>query len=130
MRLLPGISSLDCLWCDLGDRPRGGRLPDLPRHRLLLQAERPDTAATLILLQISVIGQPAHLEQPDWSRLPRWSTTCRFYPGDHEVIGYEASPYPIAQPIVVRAPLAELAAVELWPAMTLVVPPATKEWPT
>ncbi len=109
--MLPGISSLDCLWCDLGIDPAAGRLPDLPRHGLRRSsASRPDTAATLILLQINVIGQAAHLEQPDWSRLPVLvDYLAAFYPADHEVIGYEASPYPIAQPIVERAPLAELA---------------------
>ena len=93
---------------------------------LVLQARLPDTASTLVLLQISVIGQPAHLEQPDWSRLPVLvDYLLAYYPGDHEVIAYEASPYPIAQPIIVRVPLAGLADVELRPAMTLVVPPAT-----
>ena len=92
----------------------------------MLTGRRPDTAATLVLLQINVIGQPAHLEQPDWSRLPVLvDYLLEYYPGDHEVIGYEASPYPIAQPIIVRVPLAGLAERELRPAMTLVVPPAT-----
>ena len=125
VRLLPGISSLDCLWCDLGIDPAAAGCQIYHATDLVLEARRPDTAATLILLQISVIGQPAHLAQPDWSRLPVLvDYLLAYYPGDHEVIAYEASPYPIAQPIIVRAPLAGLADVELRPAMTLVVPPA------
>ena len=127
VRLLPGISSLDCLWSDLGIDPAAAGCQIYHATDLVLQARRPDTAATLILLQISVIGQPAHLEQPDWSRLPLLvDYLLAYYPGDHEVIAYEASPYPIAQPIIVRAPLAGLADVELRAAMTLVVPPATE----
>ena len=104
VRLLPGISSLDCLWSDLGIDPAAAGCQIYHATDLVLQARRPDTAATLILLQISVIGQPAHLEQPDWSRLPVLvDYLLAYYPGDHEVIAYEASPYPIAQPIVVRA---------------------------
>ena len=69
--MLPGISSLDCLWCDLGIDPAARRLPDLPRDGLPLQRTPADTAATL--------DPPPdqrhravddHLEQPDWSRLP------------------------------------------------------------
>jgi hypothetical protein len=127
VRLLPGISSLDCLWSDLGIDPAAAGCQIYHATDLVLQARRPDTAATLVLLQISVIGQPAHLEQPDWSRLPVLvDYLLAYYPGNHEVIAYEASPYPIAQPIIVRAPLADLAGVELRPAMTLVVPPATE----
>jgi uncharacterized protein YabN with tetrapyrrole methylase and pyrophosphatase domain len=127
VRLVPGISSLDCLWADLGIDPAAAGCQVYAATDLVLQARRPDTAATLILLQISVIGQPDHLEQPDWSRLPVLvDYLLEHYPGDHEVIAYEASPYPIAQPIIVRTALAGLADVELRLGMTLVVPPATE----
>ena len=61
VRLLPGISSLDCLWSDLGIDPAAAGCQIYHATDLVPQARRPDTAATLILLQISVIGQPAHL---------------------------------------------------------------------
>ena len=124
-RLLPGISALDCLWCDLGVDPALAGCQIYHATDFLHDERTPDTRATLILLQISVIGQPAHLEQPDWSGLPQLVDYLgRFYPGDHEVIGYEASPYPVARPIVERIALAELASAALTSAMTLVVPPA------
>ncbi len=64
------------------------------------------------------------MEEPDWSRLPLLIDYLRrFYPEQHEVIGYEASPYSVARPIIERVPLAELAAAPLTPGMTLVVPP-------
>ena len=126
-RMLPGISAIDCLWCDLGIDPALAGCQIYHATDFVVQRRRPDTAATLILLQINVIGQPAHLEQPDWSRLPVLiEYLMEFYPADHEVIGYEASPYPIAKPIVERVTLAALASANLRPAMTLVVPPAVK----
>lgn len=126
VQLLPGISSLDCLWSDLGIDPASAGCQVYAATDLVLEARRPDTAATLILLQISVIGQPAHLEEPDWSRLPVLvDYLLAYYPADHEVIAYEASPYPIAKPIVVRVALADLPDAELRLGMTLVVPPAT-----
>jgi hypothetical protein len=126
-RMLPGISAIDCLWCELGIDPALDGCQIYHATDFVVQRRRPDTAATLILLQINVMGQPAHLEQPDWSRLHVLvEYLTEFYPADHEVIGYEASPYPIAKPIVERVRLAALGSANLRPAMTLVVPPATR----
>jgi precorrin-6B methylase 1 len=124
-RMLPGISSIDCLWCDLGIDPALAGCQIYHATDFVAQRRRPDTAATLILLQINVIGQPAHLEEPDWSRLPVLiEYLLEFYPANHEVIGYEASPYPLAEPIAERGALGDLADASLRPGMTLVVPPA------
>ena len=80
-RLLPGISALDCLWCDLGADPALAGCQIYHATDFLYDERTPDTRATLILLQISVIGQPAHLEQPDWSGLPQLVDYLgRFYP--------------------------------------------------
>ena len=125
-RMLPGISSLDCLWCDLGIDPAIDGCQIYHATDFVLQRRQPDTAATLVLLQINVIAQPAQLDKPDWSRLPVLvDYLAEFYSADHEVIGYEASPYPIMAPIVERVALAGLAGARLSPGMTLVVPPAT-----
>lgn len=126
-RMLPGISAIDCLWCDLGIEPALAGCQIYHATDFVVQRRRPDTAATLILLQINVIAQPAHLEQSDWSRLPVLvEYLTEFYPADHEVIGYEASPYAIAKPIVERVRLTDLGSANLRPSMTLVVPPATQ----
>lgn len=129
-RMLPGISSIDCLWCDLGIDPALDGCQIYHATEFVLQRRRPDTAATLILLQINVIAQPAHLEEPDWSRLPVLvEYLLESYPADHDVIGYQASPYAVAKPIVERVALGELASASLRPGMTLVVPPAVKVAP-
>jgi Tetrapyrrole (Corrin/Porphyrin) Methylases len=123
-RLFPGISSLDCLWSDLGVDPALAGCQIYNASDFLHDRRTPDTQALLILLQISVIGQDSHTEQPDWSRLPSLIDYLRgFYPGEHEVIGYEASPYVVAQPNVERVRLLDLASAPLTSAMTLVVPP-------
>jgi precorrin-2 methylase len=126
-RMLPGISSIDCLWCDLGIDPGEAGCQIYHATDFLLQRRRPDTAATLILLQINVIGVADHREEPDWSRLPVLVEYLEeFYRTEHEVTGYEASPFPIMAPNVERVPLGKLAAARLTPGMTLVVPPATE----
>ncbi len=88
----------------------------------------PETSALLVLLQISVIGQAAHARAADWTGLGGLVAHLgRFYGPDHEVVGYEASPYVGVPPIVERVALAGLARARLTPGMTLVVParPAT-----
>jgi len=122
----PAISSVDCLFADLGIEAGFGcqiYAADDFVERLL----RPDPAATLLLLQIGVIGRHDHVEEPDWSGLPILvEHLSEFYAPDHEVIGYEASPYGVVGPIVERAPLARLPEASLTGGMTLVVPRATQ----
>lgn len=125
--MLPGISSIDCLWCDLGIDPAAAGCQIYPATEFVLQRRIPDTAATLVLLQINVIAVDDDREQTDWSRLPVLvEYLAAFYPADHEVIGYEAAPYPIMPPVVERVPLGSLMSASLRPGMTLVVPPANE----
>jgi precorrin-6B methylase 1 len=124
-RMFPGISSLDCLFADLGLDPAASGCQIHHATDFVLRRIIPDTTALLILLQIGVIGQPAHLERPDWSRLPVLvESLLAFYPPEHEVIAYEASPYLVVGPVVERVPLARLGEAKLTAGMTLVVPPA------
>ena len=126
-RMFPGISSLDCLFADLDLDPAATGCQIHLATDFVLRRTVPDTTALLVLLQIGVIGQPAHLGQPDWSRLPVLVECLEaFYPSEHEVIAYEASPFPVAGPIVERAPLTGLAEAQLKAGMTLVVPPANE----
>ena len=45
------------------------------------------------------------------------------YPAEHETILYEASPYPMCEPIVQRLPLRDVGAAEVSPVVTMVLPP-------
>jgi precorrin-6B methylase 1 len=129
-RMFPGVSSLDCLFADLGLDPAVTGCQIHHATDFVLRRTRPDTGAVLILLQIAVIGQPVQLAEPDWSRLPLLAECLEeFYPPAHELIAYEASPFPIAGPVVKRMPLSALAAAGLTAGMTLVVPPAREAEP-
>ena len=125
-RMLPGVSSLDCLFADLGLDPALTGCQIHHATELFVRRIEPDTASLLILLQIGAIGQTAHHDQPDWSNLPILvEYLIGFYPPAHEVTAYEASPYPLTRPVIKRVPLEGLAETELTVGMTLVVPPAT-----
>lgn len=126
-RMFPGISSLDCLFADLGLDPAVSGCQIHHATDFVLRRTAPDTTALLLLLQIGVLGQPAHVESPDWSKLPLLVECLEaFYPPEHEVIGYEASPFPVAPAVVERVALSDLPGARLSPGMTLVVPPATE----
>lgn len=124
-RMFPGISSLDCLFADLELDPAVAGCQIHHATDFVLRRTEPDTTALLVLLQIGVIGQPAHLERPDWSRLPVLvESLLAYYPPEHEVIAYEASPFPVVGPVIERVPLSALGEAKLSVGMTLVVPPA------
>jgi precorrin-6B methylase 1 len=125
-RMFPGVSSLDCLFADLGLDPAFTGCQVYHATEFLIRRIEPDPATLLVLFQIGAIGQSVHHDRPDWSNLPvLLEYLTGFYPSGHEVIAYAASPYPLTRPIVERAPLERLAQAELTIAMTLVVPPAT-----
>jgi uncharacterized protein YabN with tetrapyrrole methylase and pyrophosphatase domain len=122
--MLPGISSLDCLFCDLQLDPAAAGCQIYDAGDFVARGIVPEVSVPLVLLQISVVGQAAHAPEPDWAGLGTLvERLAAFYPGAHEVVVYEASPYVGVPAIVERAPLGELARVRLTPGMTLVVPP-------
>jgi len=126
-KMLPGVSSLDCLFADLDLDPALTGCQIHHATELFVRRIEPDTASLLILFQIGAIGQPAHHDRPDWSNLPLLvEYLTEFYPAAHEVTAYAASPYPLTRPVVKRAPLEALVEIELTVGMTLVVPPASE----
>ncbi len=123
-RMLPAVSSLDCLFCDLGLDPGPAGCQIYEATDFLLGAVPPDVHTPLVLLQISVVGESLHRPEPNWSHLPLLVEHLeRFYPGTHEVTAYEASPYPGVPPVVERVRLGSLPEAALTAGMTLLVPP-------
>ena len=123
-RMLPAVSAEDCLYADLGIDPgRSGRQSYEATE--FLEHPRPvDGRAYLILWQISVIGERRAVSRPRSEGLAELADALlAHYPPEHEVVIYEASPYPIANAIVQRLLLARLAAAEVTPMATLVIPP-------
>ena len=123
-RMLPAVSAEDCLYADLGIDPgRSGRQSYEATE--FLEHPRPvDGRAYLILWQISVIGERRAVSSPRSGGLAELAEALlAHYPPEHEVVVYEASPYPIADAIVERRPLDQLAAAEVTPMATLVIPP-------
>ena len=123
-RMFPAISAEDCLYADLGVDPADAGCQSYDATDFLVRRIRPEPTAALVLWQISVIGLTRWSPEPDLSRLPVLVDALREdYPGDHVVTVYEASPYPLVNPHVVRVPLAGLAGATITAMSTLYVPP-------
>lgn len=127
-RMLPGVSALDCLVADLGIDPAATGLQSYEATDFVVHRRRPDTAATLVLWQIGVVGELGYATGPRRENLALVvDRLARAYPREHEVIVYEASPYLlVADPFVLRLPLEELPGARVPLLATLVVPPARK----
>jgi hypothetical protein len=127
-RMLPGVSALDCLVADLGLDPAASGLQSYDATDFLVHRRKPDTAATLVLWQIGVVGELGYATEPRREHVELLVERLRrFYRPDHETIVYEASPYPdVADPLVLRLPLEALPEAEVPLLSTLVVPAARR----
>ena len=123
--MLPGISAEDCLFADLGIDPGTNGCQSYEATHFLVRRPAIETGAVLVLWQVSVLGRSDCVTEPDLTQLPLLvERLLELYPRDHEVIAYEASPYPVADANVRRVPLASLAAADLPWLATIVLGPA------
>jgi uncharacterized protein YabN with tetrapyrrole methylase and pyrophosphatase domain len=126
-RMLPGVSAEDCLFADLGVDPARGGCQSYDATDFLVHGRRVDTSAALILWQVGVVGELGYADRVDPKRLAVLvERLVGEYPRDHEVVLYEASPFPIAGPRVERVPLRALGDADVTTLTTLYVPPARR----
>jgi uncharacterized protein YabN with tetrapyrrole methylase and pyrophosphatase domain len=131
-RLLPAVSAEDCLFADLGVDPATHGCVSFDATTFLAHPRPLDPTAVLVLWQVAAVCESrAVAEGEHGANVPllveRLTTT---YPPDHEVVLYEASPFPVAEALVQRLPLAELARTLPTPQATLYVPPLARPTPT
>lgn len=127
-RMQPAVSALDCLVADLGIDPAATGLQSYEATDFVMYRRRLDPTALLVLWQIGVVGELGYASEPRRESLVLVVDRLgRAYPRGHEVILYEASPFPlVADPFVQRLPFEELADARVPLLATLVVPPARK----
>lgn len=125
-RMLPGISAEACLVCDLGVDPGECGWQSHEASDFLLRRRRFDPTSALVLWQVGAIGRFDYSPAETWS--PRGAALLaevlgEHYPPTHEVVLYEASPYPMVAPRLERTPLAALGRRPVSVRETLYVPP-------
>jgi uncharacterized protein YabN with tetrapyrrole methylase and pyrophosphatase domain len=112
-RMLPGVSALDCLFADLGVDPAAAGLQMYEAGDFLRRGPTLEPRAGLVLWQVGVVESLGEIA----GALRAW------YPGTHELIIYEASPYPGIPPQAESSTVERLEQAELTPRSTLYVPP-------
>lgn len=125
-RMLPGISSEDCLFADLGIDPAARGCQSFEATDFLVRKRGFDPRSALILWQIGAIGVTTYRREELWSRagLKILSETLRrCYPRGHRVAVYEAARFAIGEPSIQVLPLERLGRARVSTSSTLYVPP-------
>ena len=123
-RMLPGISAEDCLFADLGIDPARFGCQSYEATDFLVHARHVDTTAILVLWQLGTVGSAAASAEPRPSGLRVLvDALLELYPPGHEVVVYEASPYPGFDPLICSVQLSDLAPEHVTAMSTLYVPP-------
>ena len=120
-RMLPGVSTEDCLFADLGVDPGEDGCQSFEATDFLMCRRRFDASSALILWQVGMLGEPSL--RWDGCRPERLHvlvrTLRRYYPARHPVVLYEAAQYPECDPVIQRTTLARLPAMKVLPITTL-----------
>ena len=122
--MLPAVSAIDCLFVDLGVDPGRHGLQLFEATDYLTSERTPDTGVPLVLWQISVVGGTRTTDTVNRNGLKRLADRlANLYGEDHEVVVYEAAPFPVGGPTIDRLRVAELPEAEIPGLSSLYVPP-------
>jgi uncharacterized protein YabN with tetrapyrrole methylase and pyrophosphatase domain len=124
-KVLPGISSEDCLFADLLIDPASHGCLSLEATDLLVHRRKIDVSCHVILWQVSVIGMLGHEKSYDNQNGLNmlYAYLIKYYPLCHELILYSASQYPGLDPMIKKFPLGHLREMQFTRVTTLYVPP-------
>lgn len=123
-RMLPAVSSLDCLFCDLGIDPAVG-CQMFEATDVLLRQRTLDVTSHTIIWQIAATGDLAFsLKGYDGRNVPQLAEyLLNVYPPDHEVTIYEAAQYPVCEPLILKVKLKDFKDQKFNGVSTLYIPP-------
>lgn len=129
--MLPGISSEDCLFADLGVDPGTWGCQSYEATDFLLNTLLIDPSSPLILWQVGSLGYWKHKSwQVDMRAMPLLvQRLTQFYPVSHPATLYQAATLPGTDPIIVQIPLNSLSDFPITAGMTLYIPPARTRVP-
>ena len=127
----PGVSAEACLYADLGLDPGDSGVQSFEATQFLVQRRNLDTASLVLLWQVALAGNVDCTGfAPDRRRLAVLvEKLLRWYPGNTEVILYEAASLPVQDFRADPIRLDELPDAALTTATTLIIPPATNASP-
>lgn len=125
-RMLPGISSEDCLFADLGVDPGITGCQSYEATDFLLNGRVVDPSSSVVLWQIGVVGDATFKASGyDLSAMPLMvERLLAIYPATHPMYLYEAAVFHGCEPIIRQITAAELTSGPLSAGYTLYIPPA------
>jgi len=131
-RMLPGVSTEDCLFADLGIDPADNGCQSFEATDFLAYRRRFDPTSALILWQAGVLGESS-FPTDDGCRAERLARLTRVlrrhYDERHPVVLYEAAQFPVSEPKIRKIPLSKLPGTRLWSITTLYIPPKPSREP-
>jgi uncharacterized protein YabN with tetrapyrrole methylase and pyrophosphatase domain len=129
-RMLPGISSEDCLFADLGVDPGIGGCQSYEATDFLLNGRVIDPSSSVILWQIGVVGDATYKTMGyDLSAMPLLvERLLKIYPATHPMYLYEAAIFHGCEPLIRKIVASELAHGPLSSGYTLYIPPAYQNY--
>jgi precorrin-2 methylase len=124
-RMLPGISTEDCLFADLGINAGEVGWQSFEATDFLAARRRFDPTSALIIWQVGLLGEGSLGDGTcRRERLQVLAKTLRrHYPPRHRIVLYEAAQFPLCEPIIRRIPLTKLPETKVPILATLYVPP-------
>jgi uncharacterized protein YabN with tetrapyrrole methylase and pyrophosphatase domain len=125
-RMLPGVSSEDCLFADLGVDPGIGGCQSYEATDFLANGRKIDPSSSVILWQIGVVGDATFKRGGyNLAAFPLLiERLLQYYSPMHMTYLYEAAVFPGCEPIIWPIPLYALGHVPMSAGFTLYIPPA------
>jgi uncharacterized protein YabN with tetrapyrrole methylase and pyrophosphatase domain len=125
-RMLPGISSEDCLFADLGVDPGINGCQSYEATDFLVNCRVIDPTSSVVLWQIGVVGDATFKAVGyDLSAMPLLvERLLTIYPATHPMYLYEAAVFHGCEPVVRQIIAAQLTYEPLSAGYTLYIPPA------
>jgi hypothetical protein len=129
-RMLPGVSSLDCLFADLGVDPGQGGCQLFEAGDFLGKGRRVDPRAHTVLFQLAMVGNRQVYDSDDGQRirqgLAALSAHLRsFYNPHHSIAIYQAATHPLDAHSEQWVDIDSLETAQVTESSSLYVPPYT-----
>jgi len=123
--MLPAVSSLDCLFADVGFDPSRHSCQIIEATDMMIRGRKPDITASVVIFQAGCVGDLGYKwDGYDGRHIPSLTEyLSSFYGDDYEIIAYEAAQYPLCEPRVDLIRIADLADSKLSGITTLYIPP-------
>lgn len=128
-RMLPGISAEDCLFADLEVDPAAQGCQSFEATDFLIRSRVFDPHSALVLWQIGALGVTTYHLQGLWNAeglAVLVEVLCRTYAPGHPAIVYEATQYPVCDPLIQRTTITGIPSCQVTTHSTLWVPPVAR----